>query len=130
MCVKKGKNDTEVVRIEGEKSGEKPCEMGTEGKGEKEQAFSKRLQTWKTCAAAQIYHKHPNFHSSFCNYVSKSISQGFFTKQKHQKKGKKHEVAKKSQNIQTTNHPATHSLKWKGQRIPAAITRGRRGGVF
>lgn len=85
MCVKKGKNDTEVVRIEGEKSGEKPCEMGTEGKGEKEQAFSKRLQTWKTCAAAQIYHKHPNS-SALSVVMSAKVFHRVFSQGKNTKK--------------------------------------------
>lgn len=46
---RKGKNDTEVVRIEGGKSEKQPCEMGTGGKRVKEQVFPKEWKKpWKT----------------------------------------------------------------------------------
>lgn len=49
-CIeRKGKNDTEVVRIEGGKSEKQPCEMGTGGKRVKEQVFPKEWKKpWKT----------------------------------------------------------------------------------
>lgn len=85
QSVYKGKKDTEVVRIEEEKSEKQSCEMGTRGKREKEQAFPKELQPWKTCMAAQIY-EHPNFLSSFSNECQHKYFKGLCHKAKIPKK--------------------------------------------